>query len=319
MGYAMRVILFLFMLVVRVEAVDSNLLVWLTFEEDFPSATYIKDWSGNGNHAQRFGKPTDPGKTNFPTRIAVTNTPGLLTSGYCGQFAIFTNTTYSFYDREGQYAAFTNSTLTNLNAATFAVWARYYAAANSNYQSVHIQQFLSTGVASAKPGTWAFGRSSSPDTRFIVLTNTVGGSALEYPFPDSNVNDGNTTNWHHYAVTWSNGVFLLYFDGTNCHNGNVSGTTTNLILGQNFAEAKWIGVGVHTHGGDYWLDDAVDDYPNHGWFTGVMDDVRIYNRALSAGEVLAVYQTFGASASESGPQSVAIGSGVTVGPGVTIR
>jgi hypothetical protein len=48
-------------------------------------------------------------------------------------------------------------------------------------------------------------------------------------------------------------------------------------------------VGCNTHGGTPPLEDETgEDYPNHGWFNGVMDDVRIYGRALSGSEVAAL-------------------------------
>ena len=53
----------------------------------------------------------------------------------------------------------------------------------------------------------------------------------------------------------------------------------------------FIGSGCNTHGGSPALEDEPGgpDYPNHGWFNGVMDDVRIYHRALSASEVATLH------------------------------
>jgi len=49
----------------------------------------------------------------------------------------------------------------------------------------------------------------------------------------------------------------------------------------------WIGIGCDTHCGTPPMEDEVfDDYPNHGWFNGVMDAVRIYNRVLTAEEIV---------------------------------
>ncbi len=154
--------------------------------------------------------------------------------------------------------------------------------------------FLSAGGGAAgKESSWNFGRNSSPQTRFCVLTNVDGSSTRDFTFPDKPTNesgwDGNTTNWHHYAVSWSYGVFTLYFDGTNCNSGDVSGTTQILNIGMNGGEAHYLAIGVNTHGGDWDLNDAVDDYPNNGWLTGYIDDMRIYNRDLSAAEIYSVF------------------------------
>ncbi|MCD4825546.1 MAG: cadherin-like domain-containing protein, partial [Phycisphaerae bacterium] len=82
-------------------------------------------------------------------------------------------------------------------------------------------------------------------------------------------NDG---NWHHIAVTWrsSDGQVKLYKDGGAVYSGTLKQGTTislaNLILGQE----------QDSFGGTFEARQA---------FTGLMDDVRIYSRALSQEEV----------------------------------
>jgi hypothetical protein len=50
----------------------------------------------------------------------------------------------------------------------------------------------------------------------------------------------------------------------------------------------WISVGCNTHNETPPLDDE-DGQPNWGWLNGALDDVRIYNRALAAGEIALLY------------------------------
>lgn len=279
-------------------AQETNLLVWLRFEDDFTNQNYAADSSGNGYHGWRMGKPTDTTKSNWPARIAASDQPGVNSNGYAAQFTAWTNSTYSQYDREGTYIALTNHVLTNLNKATFAFWGIHYPPKfGGDYLQIQNNAFIDAGSGSAgRQGGWQIGKSSSPQTRFSVLTNTTGSTVKDFSFPDAPENpsgwDGSTTNWNHYAVTWDSGVIELYFNGSNCLSADVSSACTNLIIAPNFYTSKslWIAIGVHTHGGDWDLDDAVDDYPNHGWLHGAIDDVRIYNRALSAAEVLALVQ-----------------------------
>jgi hypothetical protein len=52
-------------------------------------------------------------------------------------------------------------------------------------------------------------------------------------------------------------------------------------------KGRWICVGASSHDGTpQWGDDK---YPNAGYFVGKMDDLRLYNRALSSAEVRALY------------------------------
>jgi hypothetical protein len=107
-------------------------------------------------------------------------------------------------------------------------------------------------------------------------------------FPENGFN-GNTTNWHHYAATFSAGTVVLYFDGQPVST-NVLPVVTQLTLSQSPSRAyDWIGIGANPHVGTPELENETgEDYPNNGWMNGVIDDVRIYNRALVAGEIEAI-------------------------------
>lgn len=74
------------------------------------------------------------------------------------------------------------------------------------------------------------------------------------------------TEWHHVAVVWSSTGNTVYIDGAV---SGTNGNTSNFISGSNAFQI----------GGTY------ENYYN-GW----MDDVRIYNRALSASEVSRLYK-----------------------------
>lgn len=283
---------------------QANLLVWLTFEDDFTLQPYITDQSGSGNHAYRFGYTNSAAGSNFPNRVTAALTPGTNTSTYAGEFAWYADG-HGEYGRSGDYAAITNGpAFTNLTTATIAVRARYYASYNDDYTEDANAVLLSAGDAvNTRLGSWNFGRWNQSiflnETRFIVSTNSNQGMAqsgsessrwfgkagrLVGRFNDAwaPINDGDTTNWHHYAVTWDYGVIKLYYDGVAIGTNDVSAVITNLNVG-----AGWIAVGANTHvGTNPFLDDLdPPPLPNNGFLNGVIDDVRIYNVALSAEDV----------------------------------
>lgn len=293
---------------------DSSLLVNLTFEDDYSDDT-VDDVSGNGNHGHRFGRPGSVYPTNFPTRVTASATGGTNLSTYAGNFIWWTNTDYGDFLKDGQYAAITNTAaFTNMAQATIMVRARYNSARRVDntydYTADGNATLLSAGTSTAVLGSWDVQRFNNSiwinNTRFMVVTNSnlsvaqvgdasdpVFGKAgrVVFNFPDRGYdNNGDTTNFHHYAVTFSNGVIVAYYDGQYLATADVSAAVTSLTVGTNNSVTlanAFIGVGCNTHGGTPALENETGtDYPNHGWFNGQMDDVRIYNRALSATEVL---------------------------------
>ena len=83
-----------------------------------------------------------------------------------------------------------------------------------------------------------------------------------------------TGTWYHVACTWDGSTMRIYINGAESVNGSQSGlvpaaNTSPLYIGQ--------------FGG------------NTDRFDGLIDDVRVYNRALSAQEVADLYTGFGSS------------------------
>ena len=280
---------------------DNDLLVWLTFEDDFAGAEYIQDWSGWGNHAWRFGRPNYP--TNWPKQTSASISPGgLVGMGYAGDFYWY-NDGWGAFGRSGDYAAITNSAaLLNMTTATIALWGRHFSAARVGADSWAATQnatLVSAGTSTGTLGSWDLGRFSMQNVdnnvRFLVLTNASfeGGNNGRYAveFPDKSngfLSWGDTTNWNHYAVTWDRGRVRGYFNG-----GLISDASLHvdaLTIGKNPTNpTHWIGLGCNTHGGTPPLEDEPgEDYPNHGWWNGLIDDVRIYRRVLSAGEIMSI-------------------------------
>ena len=79
-----------------------------------------------------------------------------------------------------------------------------------------------------------------------------------------------TGNWYYVVGTYSGGVSFLYINGvqvgTDTGGGTLDTNTLDILIAKNY---------------------STPDYSD-----GVIDDVRIYNRALSATEVLALYESY---------------------------
>lgn len=296
------------------ELQETNLILWLRFEDDF-SDSRLDDSSSQGNHAYRYGRPSSIYPTNFPTQVSATNTIGTngIGGGYCGDFIWWTNSDYGLYLRDGQYAAITNIiAFTNLTQATITIWARYDNVDRINnsydYSVDGNSALISAGTSSGILGSWDLGRFNQAiwinNTRFYVTTNsnfnvtqTGNGSDLVFGkagkavfnFPDNGFSNGDTAKWHHYVITFNNGIVKTYYDGTNLVTCDLSSTINHLTVGLNNSvsfSTGFIGIGCDTHGGTPSLENETgEDYPNNGWFNGQMDDVRIYNRVLSPAEI----------------------------------
>jgi hypothetical protein len=121
---------------------------------------------------------------------------------------------------------------------------------------------------------------------FLMLMNNADAGQYQYETQGHyslNRLDTPMTNgvgiWHHWAVTVSGLSITMFMDGVQIGAGNVFTAATgvngmDLILGTDVAPSGY---------GAYW--DA-----NGSPFNGALDEIRIYNRVLSAAEVAALYQ-----------------------------
>ncbi|MFH8038560.1 MAG: DUF2341 domain-containing protein [Candidatus Aenigmatarchaeota archaeon] len=127
------------------------------------------------------------------------------------------------------------------------------------------------GFENAQTGT----RSTSYDRHLYVGTD----GKLYFGVHDGSTRTISTTttvtdgNWHFAVATFSSNVMRLYLDG-NFVNSSSTGSAQNYN--------GWWRIGSYKCAG----------WPNcgDGYFPGIIDEVRIYNRALSASEIQALYQ-----------------------------
>lgn len=304
----------------------DGLVVFLSFDS-VGVGEDVTDDSGNGYTAVRFENSGD--ENSYPTNRAVADIGGTTfrpnATGNAAEFLWRTNLTYNpTYLDIGGFYGITNAylVLSNMNTFTVMCWARYNAASRTDRIGAdssddNYATLLSGGsFANSDPGSWHLGRygqvSWLNNTRFIIQTNgsstgsfgavsdPVFGSAgkVIWNFPDRGTdNDGDTTNWYHYAFTFTNGLGISYFNGQPYGTNDVSANVTTLMLGQGPSNRAydWVGVGVFTHVGTPEFDDETGtDYPNNGWMNGGIDQVRIYSRALSYQEIIDVANSEGA-------------------------
>ncbi|MEI6604967.1 MAG: SUMF1/EgtB/PvdO family nonheme iron enzyme, partial [Verrucomicrobiota bacterium] len=143
--------------------------------------------------------------------------------------------------------------------ATITFFARSLGAQNTYAVMVSQGHRNSTGFA------FQYGTPRPTDTAFVFgIPGTW--SFLYYP-----IDLETDSRWHSYSVTMAGNTLAIYFDGVLQNTAN-KGLTFG-IFGFNI-------------GRDFSNEDS-----NHRTFKGLIDDVRIYNRALSSSEVGALYNS----------------------------
>jgi hypothetical protein len=143
------------------------------------------------------------------------------------------------------------------------------------------------------------------------ITNDLAHPSLQVGWPGPTA----TTNWHHLAATWEGGGNLvLYYDGQPWSTNALGSPWLRISAAPT---TPWMGLNAQTHEGTpQWGD---DNYPNYGMLKGELDEVRIYNRALSAAEVKNLYDGNGAAPVTAQDGEVTIKSGPSTGSGAVSR
>ena len=116
--------------------------------------------------------------------------------------------------------------------------------------------------------------SATSTTGAVSLSLTSSGGAITDYSGNTRVDDG---AWHHIGFTYNSGKFQIYVDGS----VDASGSHGNQI-----------GTGVTRYGfiADGSEASSFDGSRNQLYYTGDVDDARIYSRALSAPEIQALYE-----------------------------
>ncbi len=109
-------------------------------------------------------------------------------------------------------------------------------------------------------GAYSISSDGSSNCIFILRNNTDSAPALLFT-------PMNFDQWTHIAVTFSNGNMAVYVDGSQANTGTLSTTTVN-------TNTEPLAIGAEADGG--------------GAMVGSIDDVRIYDNVLSAGDILTI-------------------------------
>ncbi|MBU2036859.1 LamG domain-containing protein, partial [Patescibacteria group bacterium] len=167
------------------------------------------------------------------------------------------------------------------NNLTLSFWMK---AANLTQTNSYLLSKLSGSSNNAYSVVWEY------------ANNTVEFYAISYGFGRPSTNSQitiNDTNWHHIIYTYDGATWRGYKDGVEAITpvslvSSLTATAGNLLIG--------------SFNGTQYL------------FNGLIDDVRVYNRALSAGEITDLYN-LGASrlTVNAPPPSIANTSGSLVG------
>ena len=138
---------------------------------------------------------------------------------------------------------------------TVSAWVK--PAAKDKYQGVLIK--------AAPGGPWEWGIIIDPKNHFYT-----GKNAQDVAVSKTTIEIG---QWYHVAATYDNGTVKMYV------NGVLENQATGVSIGQSLG-----GIALG-HKGDTALPKEDPD-----WFTGLIDEVRLYNRALPASEIQRVYK-----------------------------
>lgn len=267
---------------VSAQVQDPSLKLYFDFETDF-SGGQVSDRSGHQNHGWRFNPENWIQSTNgvFGGRAAQFTTNSTLgdTSGHVYPVS--------------QYIGVTNLLgISVLSNATISFWAQF-----DTNRSLTIT-LLGAGYSpkyTPRPevvsNSWNIGRQYRAYLAFIVFAaGTEGVEVVRWPVDviragGSNPNLG-TLAMHMYGVTidCSRDEAIAYYDGR-AYMTNRVGVPWIRISGYPRA---WLCIGANRHvGTPEWGDDL---WPNDGYHQGKLDEIRIYDRVLSAQEIMALYR-----------------------------
>jgi hypothetical protein len=177
------------------------------------------------------------------------------------------NRAYYFNGRSKIYATvhFTMS----LARFTLAAWIKSDAVSQTLPRIVSVNK---PGMCTAYYGllydNGSWGGRVDTSKRFIFLHGNPA-DPLNYTLQYSHAKT-DSTQWHHGAVSWDNGRLRFYVDGV--LDKDTVFPSTDLIT--QFPDTAVLQIGFCDGG---------------GFFIGKLDDIRIYNRALSDAEITAIF------------------------------
>jgi hypothetical protein len=199
-----------------------------------------------------------------------------------------------------QYIGVTNlNGIEYLTNATFSFWVQFDPNSQLAIQllSAGYTAGYSPGGPAAASNSWNIGRNFRSYLSFTVFAAGTGGrDVVIWPVdvirPGGGTPNLGTTKMHLHTVTIDclGNEVIAYYDGRPCMTNSISLPWIRV----HGYPVPWICIGANRHlGTPQWGDDL---WPNDGYHQGKLDDIRIYDRILSASEVFALYSGAGTPA-----------------------
>lgn len=167
----------------------------------------------------------------------------------------------------------TRSAMT-LRQYTFAAWVKAYGDISGSRRII-----IAYDPTTRSKGIFA-GYLGTGDSHFMV-------TAAENVFPNSTVSAQDSENWHHVASTFDGRRILLYVDGVLRYSRDIAFSSVDYTMK--------LGIGN---------EDDPARYPTHSYhWNGAIDEVYVFDRALSADEIVALKDGSWAAVNALNPES----------------
>jgi len=147
---------------------------------------------------------------------------------------------------------------------------------NAGEGSASVWVYVNDLIKNTSAWRYILAHGTSDTANFIVLRH--GADNMWYAMTSNGagqqsmvkINDTLLIGWHHFAMRWSVSELALFIDGVKV--GSVNNPYLPSTMNNNFSIGRWL----------------LDAY---GWTNTYIDDLALYNRALSDNEVQAIYNS----------------------------
>lgn len=181
------------------------------------------------------------------------------------------------FDASSNYIDLGNPTAMRQDDCTVSAWVKTPPAADNDENLLGI----SKGAASTDSFTIELGTNASNNiSNELIYVSHVGSDFSEEAYATTNRTELFDNRWHHVVVTEDTSTHI-YLDGVSKTVTTVN-TDTGVCMGD-------VNLNTFRIGNLRWAGSNIN------FFDGIIDDVRIYNRALSSSEIAALYQRQGAA------------------------
>ncbi len=182
-----------------------------------------------------------------------------------GILAICPTGTALLFDGVNDYVDFSRNIITTTEF-TVSAWANHYGSpGGSSPVNAIFQQRDDASQAGYAQSLILLATEYPGDYAAAIIRSSGGSSTQRLSYPKKNYDE-----WHQYSMTVDSTDFTFYIDGVEVDR------TSNDQAGDYVTSIDYVSIGRHSYRG-----------ANRGLFNGVIDEVAIYNRALSAEEIRA--------------------------------